>query len=282
MKNLRSHFKFNKRERSGIFFLLLLIVVLQCVHFYIKMAAPDTAKSTVVIDADVQRHMDLLKEQEPKLNESRIFPFNPNFISDYKGYSLGMSAVEMDRLLAFRKAGHYVNAPKEFQRVTGISDSLLNKISPYFTFPAQAKRAYSSPRQNGYIIRDLNEVGATELKVVRGIGDKLSLRIVKFRESLGGFMIDEQLYDVYGLQPEVVEETLKRFKVIHRPTIKKININLASVQEIAQLTYIDYSTARKIIAYRELVGSIRSFDELTKIEDFPSDKIDRIKLYLAL
>ena len=36
------------------------------------------------------------------------------------------------------------------------------------------------------------------------------------------------------------------------------------------------------MAYRERKGGIKSFDELTEIQDFPADKIDIIKLYLSL
>lgn len=50
-----------------------------------------------------------------------------------------MSVEQIDRLLAYRKQGKFANSPKEFQQVTGISDSLLNAISPYFKFPDWVK-----------------------------------------------------------------------------------------------------------------------------------------------
>ena len=34
--------------------------------------------------------------------------FNPNYISDYKGYELGMSLAELDRLHKFRASGNYI------------------------------------------------------------------------------------------------------------------------------------------------------------------------------
>ncbi len=37
-----------------------------------------------------------------ELKAPKIFPFNPNYITDYKGYSLGMSNEEIDRLHQFR------------------------------------------------------------------------------------------------------------------------------------------------------------------------------------
>ena len=80
----------------------------------------------------------------------------------------------------------------------------------------------------------------------------------------------------------VVERILMKFNVISPPEIEKININTASAQEIGSLVYISYNIAAKIVKLRELEGPINSFEELTKIEDFPSEKLDRIALYLSL
>ena len=65
----------------------------------------------------------------------KMYPFNPNYITDYKGEQLGMSLLEIDRLLAFRENNKFVNSKDEFQKVTKVSDSLLHKIAPYFKFP---------------------------------------------------------------------------------------------------------------------------------------------------
>ena len=49
-----------------------------------------------------------------------------------------------------------------------------------------------------------------------------------------------------------------------------------------KLIYINQNLAIQIVTYRDSVGIIRDFSELSKIEDFPVKKIDRIKLYLSL
>ncbi|WP_297796023.1 helix-hairpin-helix domain-containing protein [uncultured Eudoraea sp.] len=252
------------------------------------MAFHDPEES-FVLDMTIQRKLDSLKEQNIKKNTSKIYRFNPNFISDYKGYTLGMSNNEIDRLHVFRSGNKWVNSAKEFQEVTLISDSLLRLIAPLFQFPEwtlQAKVERKRSRdKSGEIKReykDLNLATAEELKSIYGVGDKLSLRIVKFRNSLGGFLVNDQLYDVYGLKEEVVHKILDKFRIKEVPVIKKININTATLEEIAQLIYIDYTLAKQIVAYRDSMGIIGSFDELTKIEEFPLDKIQRIELYLSL
>ncbi len=295
MNKIKSHFKFSKQERSGIFFLLLIIVVLQVV-FYVMKYTSIPLGGKLLIDKETQVKIDSLKQRSHEKDSIRSFPFNPNFISDFKGYTLGMSPEEIDRLHAFRAENRFVNSPNEFQEITQVSDSLLQVISPYFKFPAwtgikpagqdksstpDGKKVSVAPKVRNQL-KDLNSVTAEELKVINGIGDKLSARIIKFRDRLGGFLEDDQLSDVYGLEPEVVGRTLDQFTVLSKPSIIKINLNKATVDEIAQLIYISYDVATKIVEYREINGQISSLNELTKIEDFPVDKIHRIELYLSL
>ncbi len=291
MKNFKSHFRFNKQERSGIFYLLFIIVALQVAYFVLRSIGPTASNNAFEENEQIQDQIDSLKAQEQLKDSVKIFPFNPNYITDYKGYVLGLSVEEIDRLLLFRKGGKFVNSVEDFQKVTKVSDSVLNLISPYFKFPEWTKNknkpdsSYTTKdirKESTLQISDLNSATTEELKKINGIGEKLSARIVKFRDRLGGFLVNEQLYDVYGLEPEVVERTLERFQVIKKPAIEKININTASVKSLSKLVYLQKHVSESIVNYRNVNGTILSFDELSKIEDFPIEKIDRIKLYLAL
>ncbi|WP_298794609.1 helix-hairpin-helix domain-containing protein [uncultured Allomuricauda sp.] len=286
MNNFKSHFKFNKQERSGIFFLLVLIIILQGVFFYIK-TKPFQKETLFIANVVEQSQLDSLRLLALQKDSIKIFPFNPNYISDYKGYSLGMSVDELDRLFAFRKTGSYINSVEEFQKVTQISDSLLAMISTSFKFPEWTKRkkvkTYPTVKsKNAIEAKDLNLATAEELKSIYGIGETLSNRIIKFRDRLGGFLINEQLNDVYGLEPEVVQRTLEKFVVLSPPSIEKININLATAEEISRLIYINRKVANEIVTLRNEKGNIESFEKLFNINGFPINKIDRIKLYLTL
>ncbi|TXN36728.1 helix-hairpin-helix domain-containing protein [Flagellimonas hymeniacidonis] len=288
MNNFKSHFKFNKQERSGIFFLLLIIVVLQGVHLFIK-AKPYDTESKIAVNTLVQSKLDSLKKSALQKEELKTFSFNPNYISDYKGYTLGISPEALDRLFAFREQGKFVNSAEEFQQVTKISDSLLKVIAPLFKFPKWKQKAkYASSYSNNSTkkktiqVADINSATEEDLKTISGIGEKLSSRIIKFRDRLGGFLEDEQLYDVYGLDVEVVERALNKFKVLNPPKVEKININKASVEEMSRLVYINRKLAQEIVKHREMHGRYKSLDELKHVPTFPLDRIARIKLYLTL
>ncbi|MDL5510814.1 helix-hairpin-helix domain-containing protein [Arenibacter sp. M-2] len=300
-ESLKSHFRFNKQERNGIFFLLFLIVMFQIVYFIFKWYPITENTNSLLVDEEYQAKIEELKCHSQTEDSISHYPFNPNFITDYKGYILGMSTEEIDRLHAFRAGNQFVNSGEEFQKVTLISDSLLESLQPYFKFPEWTDKrrvglvvgnSSSSPgnwgsssgpeRFKNVKVKDLNTATAEELRIINGIGEKLSRRIVKFRDLLGGFLSEEQLGHVYGLKPEVTARILEHFKILQRPQITKININQASPRDISKLVYIKYEVAARMVAFREANGGIASFDELMEIEDFPSEKLDIIKLYLQL
>lgn len=296
MNKFKSHFKFNKQERSGIFFLLAIIVLLQLVYAFSTTIFQESTPvaNKIELDGVAQEQINILKERTLENDSLKIYPFNPNYITDYRGYKLGMSTQEIDRLHLYRSSNKFVNSAEEFQNVTLVSDSLLQKIAPYFKFPEWVKTTNSqksfetnvgelnkTPKVTN-VFKDLNTASAQDLKIIYGIGDKLATRIIKFRDRLGGFLIEDQLYDVYGLKPEVAQKVLLKFKVKTKPEIVKINVNTANASEISSLVYINYQVSSNIVAYRKQVGEIKSIDELKKIEGFPSDKINRITLYLTL
>ena len=293
LKTIQTYFKFSKEQRTGIFFLFLIIVVLQLVCFFVDFSSVSKEYPEKQKWLSLQSEMDSLK-MDAKNSKPKIYLFNPNFISDYKGYKLGMSVQEIDRLLAFRKENKYVNSAKEFQNVTKVSDSLLNVMAPYFKFPDWVNnkkqntkfKEYTSYQNQAFakkekiIFIDINEATKEDLVKIYGIGDAISIRILKQKELLGGFVSMEQMKEVWGLSPEVIENLNTHFKVLVLPRFKKIEINNASLKELSQFHYFRYSLAKEIVTYRSMNGNIKNIEDLTKIKGFPVDKANLIGLYL--
>lgn len=286
MKFLKSHFALSKGQQNGIFVLVLLIIGFQIFLFldFPSEAEPDSLDQSRI--DEFQKKLDSLNQNSIGRKDT-IYPFNPNYIKDFKGYQLGMNIEEIDRLLVYRAAGKWVNSARDFQKVTGISDSLLLKMSPSFRFPEWTQKENSVKIQPKTSVApaevlDLNSVNAEDLKMVNGIGEVLSQRIIKYRNSIGGFLSLIQLKDVYGLTPEVIERIDQKFDILSRPDITIKNLNFINEDELTEIPYFNNKMAKEIITYRKLHEGISSFEELAKINAFPYDKIDRIKLYLAL
>lgn len=292
-KTIQAYFKFTKEQRTGIFFLLVIIVVLQLVYFFIDFSSLSNEYPEKQKWLSLQVEMDSLK-MDSKNSKPKIYLFNPNFITDYKGYKLGMSIQEIDRLLAFRKENKYVNSPQEFQNVTKVSDSLLNVMSPYFKFPDWVNNKKQSTKFKEYavyqnesfakkekiVIIDINQATKEDLVKIYGIGEAISVRILKQKETLGGFVSMEQMKEVWGLSPEVIENLNTHFKVLALPRFKKIEINNASLKELSQFHYFRYALAKEIVTYRSMNGNIKNIEDLTKIKGFPVDRANIIGLYL--
>lgn len=262
-------------------------MIFQFVFFYFDPSYNKENNSEKQKWISLQTKVDALKTEKQNYIP-KIYPFNPNFISDYKGSKLGMSVAEIDRLLNFRKTNQYVNSSSEFQKVTQVSDSLLNAISPYFKFPDWVNKGKNNnfkpfeKKTVKIIALDINLATKEDLIKINGIGPALSDRILKQKELFGGFVSMKQMNDIWGLSPEVIESLNQNFKVVALPKIKKIDINNASIKELQLFPYFKYALAKAIVTYRSMNGDFKNFEDLIKINGFPSEKLDIIRLYLYL
>src|SRR5690606_7835534 len=289
MGGLKSFFVFKRKQRNGIIGLLLVIIIIQVLYFTVEFSNEkiyDVFSEEIVL---LQQKTDSLK-QISSAEHLIKYSFNPNYIDDHRGYTLGMSVEEIDRLHRYRASGKWVNSAEDFQRVTGVSDSLLSEIKPLFKFPEWVN---SSSKQRSYATtfskeksfsqkKNLNTATAEELREIRGVGEVLSKRIISYREHLKGFIIDEQLYDVYGLESSVAQNIMKEYTVKETPVIEKININTASSSDMSTLPLISFQLAKEIVDYRILHNGFTDLEQLKNVKGFPVSKYDRFTLYLTL
>jgi DNA uptake protein ComE-like DNA-binding protein len=287
MPQLKSYFIFSKSHRVGIVLLLLLIVIAQLCYFFVSNQKATNSEDTQWLLA--QNEIDSIKQQMATKKDT-IYPFNPNFISDYKGYKLGMSIQEIDRLHQYRAQNKYVNSAAEFQKVTLVSNAVLEKISPYFKFPewVSAKQEKSNktfqvfaPREKKeVIVKDINLATKEDLIAVYGIGEKLADKILIEKEKFGGFVSMEQFQFIWGISPEAIQDLQKRFVVKNTNSITKIAINDLSIKELSKFPYFNYSLAKEIVIFRTMNNGIKEIADLTKIKGMPNEKIKIIALYL--
>lgn len=283
---------FSREHRSGIFLLLLIILLFQIVWFCYDFNPTQKRKpSNDEIEwLAIQEDIDSIKQVNDFL-KNQIKPFNPNFISDYKGSVLGMSIEEIDRLHQFRAQDKYINSAKEFQQITRVSNELLNKISPYFKFPdwvtnkgssfAKSELSYKVfPDKEPIVKKDINLATQEEIMKVYGIGKKIAEIILNEKQKFGAFASIEQLQYIWGVSPEVYVGLQERFFVGSSSLIKKIDINNLSMKELAKFPYFNYYLAKDIVTYRSMNGDIQNIEDLTKIKGIPDEKIKIIALYL--
>lgn len=275
-----------RSQRVGILALSVLIIAVQIAYFVFWDWKYKNLVPTVFDPVWVNQQL-ILDSISSLSNQKTIYPFNPNFISDYKGYTLGMTLNEIDKLHAFRATNRYVNSALEFQQVTGVSDRWLDSISVYFKFP-ERKIVKMTPISEiraaaamEVVVGDINRATREDLMKLRGIGTVFSDRIITERDRLGGFVKMKQIEFIWGLSEESVKNLYKNFDVLEEVVVEKININTASRADIEKIPYLNYHIARSIVIYRSAQGDFVDFKEFENIVDFPFDKLEIISLYLA-
>jgi DNA uptake protein ComE-like DNA-binding protein len=291
MRKFRS--RLTNAQQNGIFLLAgLILIAIISIGFY-NYNFSEKNKISFEVDTLLQKKIDSLKRlkaNQIETYQTKIYPFNPNFLKEGKAYRLGLSAKEHERLLDYRTEGKWINSAEDFQKVTKISDELLNEIKVYFKFPdwvvEQQKQRATNVKPKVVLSfedkKDLNEVTALQLQEVNGIGEVLSKRIIRYREKLGYFRSDIQLKDIYGLKPDIIKNITAQMAVKSNLNSPKIDINKASLIQLAEVPYFDYELAREIFQFIKINEGISDFEELSKLQQFPSYKIDRIKLYLTI
>jgi len=291
MKPLRFFYSFTKAQQKGIMALLVIIIFFQIAYCIYSSADFTSAAAKTQEEKEwlaLQVQIDSLKSIK-KIAKGTIYPFNPNYISDYKGYTLGLSVQEIDKLIAYRNTGRFINTPQDFKAVTGVHDTLLDKLTPYFKF--SSKPAFIKTNTTDYDsfnkssireikIKDINDALEEDLVKVYGIGPYYAKAILRRRDVLGAFVSMDQMNDFQELSDNVKAQLKKTFCIKEYPQVIKINVNTASLQQLSRFPYFNRDIARSIITKRSMDGKLKGIDDLLEIHGFSIDKVKIIALYL--
>jgi DNA uptake protein ComE-like DNA-binding protein len=145
------------------------------------------------------------------------------------------------------------------------------------TYPA-GNTKYSTGNQKRPLI-NLNSCDTSQLISLPGIGTVLSLRIIKYRNLLGGYASVDQLREVYGLPPETFD-LIKGRVYADTTLLTRININTAGYKELSRLPYFEKYEVTAILKYKELKGRIEGISDLTDNKLIPPEKALKVRPYL--
>ena len=167
-----------------------------------------------------------------------------------------------------RYANNYQQNRKEYQPY----DSLKNRKNT--PFEKQEKKP-----QYTIVKLELNLCDTSDIVVVPQFGTKRALKLVEYRENLGGFYAFEQIKEVYMLQ-NIDIELLKKYFTLDVSLIRKININTATYKELVSHPYIDSYLAKLIINQREKNGKYSSLEEVQKATNAYQELMKKLRYYV--
>lgn len=262
-----SFLHFTSRERVGIIALFLLSISILFWWTLPKVETPQTIPSL--------SNKNYFKKQYPSYTrntqrytkyEYHFVDFDPNTISLNEFMQMGLSEKQASVIIRYREKGGHFRTADDFAKIYSIRPEIHEQIKPYIHIDT-SKFVWKSKKlrflEKRQIMVDLNNATEEELTKLPLIACGRAHTIALFREKLGGFYSIQQLNDVYGLTPEIVD-SIKGFLKVDTSLLKRININTASIIEMKNHPYIKYFSAKRIVDYRTLKGSITSPSELLK------------------
>ena len=149
-------------------------------------------------------------------------------------------------------------------------DTLRQKV---FSPKKEYVKAFKYPE--GTLV-EVNSADTTELKKIPGIGSGIAGGIVRYRERLGGFYALSQLEEVKHVTPEL----LKWFK-LDNDSIRKLEINKASLDKLRAHPYLTFYQAKVIMEHRRKKGQIKSLSQLALYEEFTEKDLERLSAYIS-
>ena len=242
--------------------------------------------------------------KHPKPSSAIILqPFDPNTADSTLLVTVGLKPYMARNLIRYRQAGKIFRSPDDLRTLYGMNDSLFASLQPYIqidtTFvglhrsvigssPGHYRSvylsttgddtifaSYSHPKRDTII--ELNTADTASLQFIRGIGLYTAIRIVQYRELLGGYYSVNQLYEITDI-PAARTDSLLPHLTVDTSLIIPVPVNRASVKRLYRHPYITYRQAEQLYDLRRRSIRLLSMDELSGI--FTADELRRLMPYL--
>ena len=303
---LRDYFAFSHTEARGavllVAFTLLAITIAEILSVQATGTPPSAEEDRRMLNrlAAVLDSMEHVEEAE-KNAAVESFPFNPNTVDSATLTQLGLSAWVAQRVVHYREKGGRFRYREEFKKIYGLPETTYRRLYSFIqlpkrqkpkngtssALPSMPKTAASQPAGSAADERathtvNINMADTSELKQLPGIGSTLALRIVKYRQKLGGYRTIDQLEEVYHMTELGTVSLKARAYVRPEDAVRRLNINRADAKTLAQHPYISWDLARALVQHRQNYGDYRSLDDLREVYLMTEKVLEKVAPYLEI
>lgn len=316
-KWIKEYFSFTKKERNATLLLAVIALLFSLLPTFFPFLVKDEQELTV--DTVVQQQLAALavKSNDPQTeNETysdaalyqpkesqfekyrrekfsgTLFYFDPNTATADEWKKLGVREKTIGTILKYRSKGGKFFKPEDLKRIYGLRPDEVERLLPYVAIAQKEKQQrfaknetteptfVNSRKEFATVAIDINSADTSAWKQLKGIGSGYAKRIVNFRTKLGGFVSIEQVAETYGLPDSVFQQIKPQLKT-NASSLRKININNCTADELKAHPYIGYSVANAIVQYRKEHGSFNSVADLQKIGAIDEKLYWKIAPYLT-
>ena len=211
------------------------------------------------------------------------FKFNPNTISRAQWKKLGFKDWQIKTIFNYKAKGGSWKTKLDVKKIYGLDEAVYNKLEPYILLPDKSdKKEYSKNKKDYNVKVNINTANAKKMTNLKGINsEKYAVIIIKYRNSLGGFIKKEQLKEVWNMKLETYNGFVNQVK-LGEINPKKLNINTALADELKIHPYINWNMANAIVKYRKAHGNFTKVDDIKKIHLINDETYLKIKPYLKV
>ena len=299
-KQLAAYFTFSKKELNGILILLIIITLILgfpfCYRFFDEPETYDLSrfrKEIALFKASAlernKNYASLQDKNETKELEPEYFEFDPNTASASEWQKLGLSSRQIKVINNYLSKGGKFFRNEDLKKIYSITEVQYKRLEPYIDIKLNRPHSFRErqlPENNvsrverEIVIIELNAADSAMLDQLRGIGPAFASRIIRFRNRLGGFHDKKQLKEVYGMDSLRYSQIENQVSV-DASSIKRLNINTATFEELRSHPYLSFKQINAIIQYRRQHGNYSSVDDLKKVLILNEEIIRKIEPYLS-
>lgn len=293
-KSITEEMYLSKKERTGMTIMLVLLGLFILGPYFWKQMVVVHAKSDPIIHQMQQVESEFIekpKKEFKKYEKAKITNhtvpqiFDPNHLDLTTARKIGLPDRVFHNLNKYLQKGGKIKSKEQFGKIYGMDETLFNKLEGNINIRD------SNSTSKKYISIDSQNLKLTQLKIevnnadellwdqLPGIGPKLASRIVKFRESLGGFYKVEQVCEVYGIADSVCTNLIPLLSLDSH--IKTLKINQSDKDELEAHPYIQSKQADFIIKYRKNHERINNLEEISKTGYFDQEWLLKMKNYFS-
>jgi competence ComEA-like helix-hairpin-helix protein len=320
LKELKNFFYFHKRERTGVFILISIILLLIVLNYFLipQLVKPefnsaklfqsdslyqllekqlfDSTKNKEqyfyseanTSDDDKSYHYSATNYALPTVRDKpklKPFYFNPNTVTEQELVEMGFNNRFIKSFINYRNKGKIFKNPDDFKNVYGLTPQEFNQCVSFLNFPEpdnekELKKENEIKKRKEQMLIDLNTADTSMLTKLSGIGYSFAKRIVLYRNRLGGFYKKEQLLEVWGIDSNLYKH-IEPF-ILVGPAIRTIDINKVSLEQLKNHPYLSFSAANSIIQIRNRIGKFTKIEDIKQSVLIKPEVYEKIKPYLTI
>jgi competence ComEA-like helix-hairpin-helix protein len=283
--HIKNYLSVTKKEWNGMVVVIILIALILAAPYIYQMFRKDNIINFNDFDsAAVQLNNtkttipgNSSPVSDAKSLKAKLFRFNPNNLPDADWMKLGFSERQIKVIKNYEAKGGRFYAKEDVKKIYSISLADYERLEPYISIPANT---YHTKKAAPGEVIEINNADSARLTMIRGIGPVFAMRIIRYRERIGGFYNKEQLKEVFGIDEAKYAE-IENGIAVKGKKITKINVNATTFNQLRQLPYLSFKQMNAILEYHNQHGDYASIDDMKNIAILDDGILRKIEPYLV-